>query len=483
MAGDTKAFTIPAGGTYPINGNGETYIFCQFADRPIRVKIAGKTVTMRAGGYQEFEPLAGPNARVEFENTDPDNPAAVAFVMGNGTYDEKIVRGEIMIEPGLRKADGTFVTDTRHTVRIDLMPKVTTVESFAEGQILQEISLAHPELAIVGGAVGEVTEIEDLFSNDSYRIITRDRETLQEKRSYVSSVVNHDDAFAYVPGAGVVGLDANFGFGVAILNDVGQPTYLFTPQEGPANEDKIDDIAYDPVTGGILTYCGSTNASYRVVRIYDLQGNQIFEQFDGVPVNTAGRVTVDPFTGHIAISSADGETLEFYKRAPWELVEAVTLQDAQLSRPFYVERNDIWAMSGTAGDGIKKLAVRDYTTKPLIRSITPGCDLFTAYAKPQDLPQITADIQAEELPNGLKLSGELIKAAIEYHYRRKAPDDYLDHVYQFDLTQDGSGQPFKTITGGNASFARTNVIDNFTTILPGRVVLVLDNELELGAAI
>ena len=147
---------------------------------------------------------------------------------------------------------------------------------------------------------------------------------------------------------------------------------------------------------------------------------------------------------------------------------------------FVPYRNSIYC-----GEGMlrQELAIRDFATKPEFRAVIPGCELLGALRNNEQLPQVTADITLSEVMGSVIVSGEVIKAAIEYYYKRRAPDDYLDHVYQFGASRDENGLPFKTINSGNRTFAASAFNDEFGITLPGQVVLVVDNELELGAVI
>jgi len=95
--------------------------------------------------------------------------------------------------------------------------------------------------------------------------------------------------------------------------------------------------------------------------------------------------------------------------------------------------------------------------------------------------QITASVTVEELADAVAISGEVIKAAIEYYFRRKAPADYMDHIYFADLGKNRVGEPIKPISSGNETFKRAGIADNFEIRVPGRLSFTIDSELELGA--
>lgn len=485
MAGDSKAFTIPAGGTYPINGNGETYIFCQFADRPIRVKIAGKTVTMRAGGYQEFEPLAGPNARVEFENTDPDNPAAVVFIMGTGTYDEKIVRGEISIEPILRTADGTTKADTRDTLQINLQPVNLATKGYSIGDLIASFSVGGEpspytrERRLFQGPAGMVGIHINAAPGDFTTVQLYDQNTLNLVESFVieatpygfvQDVVYVNGLYYYLDNGGQI-WDQNNNRVVDLVAVTGESGFT--------------GMGYDPINQRFVLQDPADNAVWTVSAL-DFQTTTTF------PLDLNAHVEpsvdcprVDSWTGHYFIAdvtalyeySPDGE---YIGTLDYSALDGLI----RLDYGYQPYRNLLFADDNTIdGTTRYKRALRTYQEKPEFEAIRPGCGLSNAMVVPERMPQITADLSIQKLGDGILVSGEVIKAALEFYYKRKAPADYLDHVYQFDATRDGDGMPFKAINTGNRTFKRAAVSDNFSIQLPGKLVLVVDNELTMGAFI
>lgn len=474
MAGDTKAFTIAAGGSHPINGNGQTYLFCQFADRPINVRIGGETVTMRAGSYQEFEPLSGTNARVTFENTDPDAPAAVVFVMGKGTYDEKIIRGEVSVEPILRNADGTTKPDTRHTVAIDLLPVSAETETLEAGTLLA--SAASPEKS--GGAVfvrpdGIIAQ-SLLNTGPTYR-----------------GVAEYDQDLNLIQ---VLDMNPMISMDTESLG--------WTPETGyiTFSGSSIKEFA----TGNTLFSVGFTMKSFCIGKggtIVAVSGTGELAQFDAATFDEILRTTIS-----VAVpSSSSQQTIAYdrfndryilhtYNDAGWRIYDADfeqigTFSDADgypsIAEGFDVERNTIYRArtQQVTGTNLFKNVLFEFTPSPKLRAVRPGCGVVGALLKREATPQLTASITATEVAQGIQVEGELIKAALEYHYRRAMPDDYLDHVYAFDVSRDKDGLPVPVRTSGNRTFARASVSDDFSTLTPSRVVLTIDDELQQGATL
>jgi hypothetical protein len=91
--------------------------------------------------------------------------------------------------------------------------------------------------------------------------------------------------------------------------------------------------------------------------------------------------------------------------------------------------------------------------------------------------QTTANITVEKTLNGVLVSGEVIKAALEFYFGRSMPVEYLDHVYYFDSSNNG----FKAVSSGNKTFLAANIDDNFAIRTPTNLIIKLDNDIELGA--
>jgi hypothetical protein len=482
MAGDTKAFTIPAGGTYPINGNGETYIFCQFADRPIRVKIAGKTVTMRAGGYQEFEPLSGPNARVEFENTDSDNPAAVIFILGTGTYDEKIVRGEISIEPILRNADGTTKPDTRHTVDIDLLPVAANIQTLAVGDLLWQGAVDQSVYTWrSGGGIHRRPDGligQNLMENGDYNeaIALFDEKGQLVDMGFIERIVGYErNSLIWTPGTSWTVSKDNAVIGNLNLGSTSGSVTYFTWSK------MIESMTVDGDLNIVLidrdlNVAVVNSTTFEVIKTAVIAG---------VPKDGSWeqRIAYDAFYDRYYLQPRDADR-HYILNADFEVIEnrGPFVGDPAINEGRDVYRNQIYTCGDYFSTKIATAKVfEEYQTSPKLEAVRPFCGLNNALLKRTDPIVLTAQLTAREVSAGIQIEGELIKAALEYYYRAQVPDDYLNHIYGFDVSRDQNGGRVKKVISGNRTFAAANIADNFSTLAPSRIKIIIDNELQLGA--
>jgi hypothetical protein len=193
----------------------------------------------------------------------------------------------------------------------------------------------------------------------------------------------------------------------------------------------------------------------------------------------------DPVSGLVyVISNNEYFTIDLATDKVGPLVD-ITFADPQSDIHIYytgafVEGRNIYLMQDKNNTQVRKQALLAYVTKPEFEAIRPGCELKEALIKSVGLPQITAEITATQVVGGVSITGQIIKAAIEYYYGRKVPDNYLDHVYALDLTIDENGREFKVVKSGNETFARASIVDNFGVMTPGKITITIDNELQLG---
>ena len=112
--GDIRRRLLP-GQSETIDTPGD-YIYIKTADRPVRVIISqgtgsGSSIIMQAGDKHR----PGPFAQFTIENPDRQRPAQVVLVVGQGDFNRQIVQGEVVVDPRIKTADGSYVADQRET--------------------------------------------------------------------------------------------------------------------------------------------------------------------------------------------------------------------------------------------------------------------------------------------------------------------------------------------------------------------------------
>ncbi|MDL0433963.1 hypothetical protein QPM17_22745 [Marinobacter sp. TBZ242] len=492
-AGQDYNRTIKPGGAERINGNGETYIFCKFADRDITVDIAGRKVVMRSGGYQEFEPLVGNNAAVTLYNEDTENPAYVTLVMGTGTYDEKIIRGEVTVVPGLRLADGRFIADTRHDIELEMTVTDDEVKNYSRNQnvvtkptsevgfdnnksvhIADDQYLYHFISGVFDPADNMV--VSDLFTMEPLSYLSHDFYSSDGIVTMYQGTIKDGRFYCAVKGNGYGNWDGpNSG------NDY----------EGPG----IVSWPIGPGGLGAITYHvdGYTSLSLRITAvIWNKDRNkwlvQIGTQMKEVDILTKEAIDAAPAVmtdasfingdSHMLYASDykqlltrsrlyDSETLEFIGNRPLQGNNSDEVYGYSESTGLYYlsESGEVLSYSYESGNKWAGAA-----------HISAQCQGGRGVRKKGTVLRLPLSYDPGDY--GATMIGPVIRAALTAYLGGPPPSDYLDHIYKL-VINDGFSKPRVVITGSE-TFKRAKVADNFTVKTPVTLTLTIDNQLFNG---
>ena len=449
------------------------YIYCKFAERPIRIIDNGKPVEMIAGDKYR------PGHRFEsvyVHNPDKQNPISAVLTIGTGDFSRQIVQGEIKAEPILRAADGTTRPDTRETVAIDLVPENIETITYQKYEIVKEgLNPVWPD--------GKETDSEEHTITRGYKnrlaLVFVRYDTLQtmvveydKNLRVVRKIVSDDavviDSVAYKPGVGYV-VSQNQGTGGDTLIRKVDSDALNTI--GAISGNDFYGIQWIPEKSA--WFANSSDGVWKL--------NDNFEPVEKITGYGSQKAFGYDAANDCLVIARNSLNSGFYrvKYEGGELLEVWEPGGENHAGAFSVDGNDMFVQLSFGGTTIKpqKRAISQYTTKPEFKARRPGCELKSALVNAGTLPQITADIEHQSEREGVILRGELIRAALEYHFRQAVADDYLDHVYSFQVTRDALGNPGMPVVAGNQTFARAEIADDFDMLTPGRVTLTIDNAL------
>lgn len=488
MAGQDYPKRLEAGATQNVNIAGD-YIFCKFADRPFTVIMDGSRVTMEggdkyrnSGGFKEFE----------IENTDKTRPIAIVLTIGQGDYNRQIVKGEVGIVPILRNADGTTKPDTRFDIEFMLNPSNLIIKQYDLGDLIgltagdfQGGSPMEKYLCI--GPGGTLWNFSGA-NNANYLTVAWDIKT----QEYLG--VQNGYRLGFAPGTGI-GVEYLPALGFVYFNQSGE-VYLLTPTGGTGSatytlETTLTEAGYsfrgltfDPAQGVSYGYYTSASGAKLVTYGADFEklldvatsaGTQYASwSFDRETLRHVG------WTGN-GSTSTTWETFGYVDFQPMETAtfSSPVLQETTTQGAVVIGKTLFFA-NGSNPVSIRAYAFEAYDTKPEFKAIKRGCE-FVALFDHGRPPQITANFTAVKNEAGyVSLDGELVKAALEFYFLKKAPDDYLDHVYFIDAGLDEGQRTFKPVYTGNETFAAGAVADSFGISAPGNVRLTIDNELTMG---
>lgn len=455
------------------------FIFCKFSDRQVSIIMDQARIEMEAGdkhvSTDRFKSF-------QVQNLDQEREAYLIFVVGDGDFDRMLVQGEISIVPILRNADGTTKPDTRYPLNIQIAPEKLETTAYVEGNLVKKEAYLIPGASSLGTVSSERPRV--FAGPGGYPVVTW----------YYNSRAD----------GGWYQVDWNLN-----LIDSGSENLVAST---PITFSSMSDNGWTPYAGFISCY---SNDLYRAVgpddekeHLYSATFNintfcyvpdtdsiilmdSFGEKFEEIDAQTyarkrvgtcnlyGGMVRWDWKTGRLYIFGNDTYEVRF---SDFALLNTIPTAPT-FNTGGVVRGNNIFGTFGSSSDPIEieNVVLYDYVTKPEFVGIRPGCELAQAAMYPQSVPQITAEVEVNQLFTGVELSGEIIKAALEYYFRREAPADYLDHVYYASLGNDRAGVPVKPLSSGNETFARAGITDDFTVLVPGQVAITIDNELQMGS--
>ncbi len=453
------------------------------------VTVFDRTTGMEAGDSRRFEKQFD---GFEIENLS-DSVRRVVLVAGTGDFDRFIVKGEIQIEPALRAADGSYRTDTRLDLGMVFEPTNLVLNTYEKGDVIATaqsvrrssdnvIMAANAHLSFTYTGPGQKpyysTTVSGLWGGETWEF---DPETLDWTRFNnfnVSSFGGSGQDVAYSPVAGYLHLDID-GKLYKVPGDGNRSLFIDTTtvmQSAAVTvfyDWKSETIFCIARVGNQIEFAEISNTG-DVIRVemlggsYSLGGNEL-----------KARIQNDSSIIYVGINGG-GE----------HIIDRATMTYTSSTSPIGENSTGIigFHLAGNygfympfSGSSLNKRVFFPFITKPEFRVSKIGC-AFAGLLKSTPI-QVKAAIVATERPEGVTLTGELIKAAIEFYFKREAPADYLDHVYGLTASRDDFGLPFKTVNTGNRSFAAAGIADSFGIMAPSELILKIDNELTLGGAL
>jgi len=479
MAGQDYTKRLSAGGIQPVNISGD-YIFCKFADRPFSVIVDGTRTTMEAG--DKYRP--GAFKTFEIENTDQDRAIAIVLNIGRGDYSRQIVQGNITVIPGIRKADGTFVDDTRW----DLSAEVTITDpvpmTFEKAIKTEEFSIAGPQASslLIQEKTGDVL-IGRYGQFDLYNLKTQQVQSFGDTNArglllgggavYIKSFsgTNDDSGELWLMGGrgdlqgigdpAIVRVGANLGVEDTItvpLAEAGRS--YFTPKW---INSAMPAMGAAVAGGRFLIFVAHSD---RVWGIYEKISGEV--RYTGKELTTPSQKQIHQFipengliVGQWAaagypVIALDPDTLELVSTAGLTgYAGNVAISPA---RRIYVRQEpfNVW--------GIYNLFTWTRTGVGVFKTCGGGY-MF----KPSETITEAAIVSQQDGRGRVTLNGQLVRGMLELYLGKFVADDYLDHE---------GGQTPKTISAGNTTFSGAKIPDNFSAVFPQKITITIDNGLK-----
>lgn len=470
--------TIPAGEETPIQKGGD-FIFCKFAEKPVRVLVNGQPVTMRAGDNRRF-PRKNPGSPA-FDGfivgNDGAAPVAAIFVVGEGDFNSQIVTGELTVAPGIKAGGGEFQPDTRESLNLALSVPIQSRVVHSAADVVHEYQNTYSSHTFV--------YMEDKLAlievQSSPKIVLLDADTMAEL-SVERIGTDRAEITAYNPADGRIYFSKN-------LSSNKEYLYSFNPYNpGSVSGHGPVLVPQGPDADGWYGYCagfafaenGDFYFLYRGEKAGGVYENYLrkyaepstlgtlLNEWDMSKYGNTLRVhNIGRESGHGYFSTGkdDLRRIELFDGGTYEAVSTVA-QATGYQINTVDEKRGLFVDVG-ADDWVRQLFTRTVTAE-----ISASTDRIKVALLPES-SKVTADvIFAPARSTGYKImAGEVIKAAVQAYmgFNEAVPDDYLDYIYRVEFF-DGERQ--RIIGSGSNSFALEAIEDNFRMLVPGDIKIL-----------
>jgi len=492
---------VPAGETLPVQKPGD-FIYLKFSDRKIAIIEDQSRFEMEAG-----DKYVSPNGFRDFQvqNLDQVNPVYVIFAVGKGDYNRQIVQGNITIQPGIRRQDGTFDTDARRDVTLSLYPKPGfTPTSYSPGDTVgsnltaggDETDYSAPDgfnwiagvnkNAAASNHAGQVITTFVTYDKPGTALLKLENQnansgtvipvSFYEGGSHPSNLGLLNSGTILFSLGGIVGAgginnepdDYNL---FKVASNGGIPAAVFTPDSG------------DRLTGGVFEFGGYIYAGYETDStnargLYKLNGD--YAKVDKIDVgDTSGilwasdgkKIYSMRLVSGYPIREHDPDTLAVVKSYATNWAGSGTIAGLTL----YEQRVAAW-LNDAQDDTWENV---QFTTA----SYTQSQAFYVGYAR-GGCPNISrnpgandtgAQLSVKQNADGTETySGEIVRAVLDaLKADQQVTNNYRDHVYAMSV----QGQPLAGFKSNGATMAAADIDDQFTVTMPASITVTIDNGL------
>lgn len=483
---------IPAGGVQTVPAVGE-FLFVTEAVVEFKATLGGKSFKLQEGDHIRVEEFRD----VELHNLSSSNALTVTVVIGYGEFDRRVVNGTVTMLPGVLRADGSYEADTRQELALYVHP------TYAQNALSAQ------------GDMGVLRNINDEYTGVSDEI----KSACWDERNKVLYVLDYDglqftivrkyDQYANFLGSDSfpqVGHGATTGQQIQAKQIAARDGYLYVATRDGSNEVNDGSIWRCPA----LMIASPLGWSKWYERAGNWPGDSPASYVDhGLEITASGTIVGGDLSEDIYEVDPDtDETLRVlntgYSGTQWTFTIGLAGEPVILWADKV--RHHEWGTSGVVSGydlntNINMAAAPMFIAGALIVAAfewspseyklyrvkqTDDGVILTGLALPvadrqcaclakllkrnvQPMAETSGDIAIAREDGRMRVSGEVIKMALEW-YGGPVPSDYLDHV--FFISADGVQKG-----GGQNSFKRLGIEDDFALDLPGVVRLTVDNDL------
>jgi len=474
------------------------FVYCKFSDGSIRVVINGKSTLMesgderRSGGSSVFRGVTLIN--------DTENTKTITFVIGFGKFDRKIIQGNITIQPGVRKADGSFSNDERRKISLAIFPKpLFAPRSFGPGDLINSDQRLGESLSNYspppGSEFGFSPKKTAVASNHFQKSICTFATAFSPDYMCYLVFSGYEDKIGsviyteYKPGGNTATVMGYLNNGTILIsdsgvlgsddtNDVALMRFPDTARGAAVVQTALPTVIGDQFAKGIFEFKDKIHVAFRN-RSTDEEGLYIFDQSFNIleRIDIAGpdgkawasdgnKIYSLTTTGSIQERKTDDFSVIATYALPTRNIKGITLLNNRLQ--FY--KTAYGVLDWLYDEYI--LVNYSITGDFYAGSALGGCPNISRKPKIYDTG---ANINYIDGPDGGRVySGEIVKAVLDVLASNKqVSSDYKDHVYSMLV----AGDPLAGFQSKGATMAAAGIEDNFTITLPGTVTIEIDNGL------
>ncbi len=473
--------------------NRPEFVYIKTAARPVIVTVEGQAIAMEAGEKRRF-----PSAVAEMTIYNPDTrPLLVVLVVGVGDYEKLIVSGEMVNAGGVKRANGTFVTDRRYWLPLSLhVSDNYTPEFWSFGDYAKREDSGQPMEYGDSFSSGPLYEgtilIPDSGGYQQYLRMNPEDWSVVQSGFYVkesgdgynaSHMAWGGDYFWGAVTSGRIMRKAAAGADFSVVKVVGQQIAQIGASDAAKlvavrlygadtiriyHSETLDFIKDIAVTGDIM------NTSQKETILIE------HDEADGVDrlwllaangAGTVGQWVYNIETGALIDSSIkSGLTVDYVGNFRFGGIygDWVITVDSQGG---HAKNQQAYKFANREIDRrAKGGATLSSTTGPTRGTRCPRLLKPTSYINYITEADVTVDHATDTM------SGEIIKAALEMYLDQELADDYLDHVFGIRVYDPGADVPwpYREILTGGKSFLLALQADNFSTKYPARLDLLID---------
>jgi len=458
---------IPAGAEIEIQRAGD-FIFIIDCGHTLDVLLGNQGRAIAVPGAMIRPPQRFP--KFALRNPDPERPAFVRMIVGEGSYTSQIIQGEVTVNPGIRGENGQFVDDTRSTIRLRAAFGNITPREYTAGQLISTTTVGD-KFHVCTVLPGERLLVAAAQNNryDEFKLVRNYRTVPQ-----VEDIVGD---FGLAQGA-VIGAELVMP-GVVLIGG----TYYLQLRKYDARTLELRGAVTTGVVCLFQFTWGIWAATYTPENGYFWVGHhddiRIFDPADGALVKTieggGGTAGLIYRNGIVHRVATDGNIFACYDAVTMQEVsiDASTLPDDGGAYDYgggaFDDDHDEVVTSGLSDNDVVRVAVEDIT---ISASGTVSACAGSGRLKAQQVDTV-AQLYTQRLENGRVLaSGELLKAALELYTGRYMPADYLYYIYGVRADNLDGISP-RIISTGGQSFKAAGVADDAAGTFPQTIEITL----------